>query len=169
MVCPSCGRDIPDVAQFCPYCGCQLKHEAQVREEAPVTGDATTLAVPGVDSDKQVHRRRIAIIVAEIALAVTLVVLLASSLFGRVFSAFGPTTHPVTFRAVIDGLDENSSRIPAHITGTDSKGNKVDMQFYLARDGVDCELDEGTYHLEVLRSEERRVGKECRSRWSPYH
>ena len=23
--------------------------------------------------------------------------------------------------------------------------------------------------LKVLRSEERRVGKECRSRWSPYH
>ena len=23
--------------------------------------------------------------------------------------------------------------------------------------------------LEVTRSEERRVGKECRSRWSPYH
>ena len=22
---------------------------------------------------------------------------------------------------------------------------------------------------EVFRSEERRVGKECRSRWSPYH
>ena len=24
-------------------------------------------------------------------------------------------------------------------------------------------------HARVLRSEERRVGKECRSRWSPYH
>ena len=23
--------------------------------------------------------------------------------------------------------------------------------------------------MEQLRSEERRVGKECRSRWSPYH
>ena len=23
--------------------------------------------------------------------------------------------------------------------------------------------------LELTRSEERRVGKECRSRWSPYH
>ena len=23
--------------------------------------------------------------------------------------------------------------------------------------------------LSLLRSEERRVGKECRSRWSPYH
>ena len=26
-----------------------------------------------------------------------------------------------------------------------------------------------TGYLEVMRSEERRVGKECRSRWSPYH
>ena len=24
-------------------------------------------------------------------------------------------------------------------------------------------------HLQTYRSEERRVGKECRSRWSPYH
>ena len=23
--------------------------------------------------------------------------------------------------------------------------------------------------IETIRSEERRVGKECRSRWSPYH
>ena len=23
--------------------------------------------------------------------------------------------------------------------------------------------------VSVIRSEERRVGKECRSRWSPYH
>ena len=28
-------------------------------------------------------------------------------------------------------------------------------------------LDEGAW--EEVRSEERRVGKECRSRWSPYH
>ena len=25
------------------------------------------------------------------------------------------------------------------------------------------------FHYELDRSEERRVGKECRSRWSPYH
>ena len=24
-------------------------------------------------------------------------------------------------------------------------------------------------HIDYNRSEERRVGKECRSRWSPYH
>ena len=25
------------------------------------------------------------------------------------------------------------------------------------------------YYVNLMRSEERRVGKECRSRWSPYH
>ena len=35
-----------------------------------------------------------------------------------------------------------------------------------------CEMKnelEGKYNLKNDRSEERRVGKECRSRWSPYH
>ena len=27
----------------------------------------------------------------------------------------------------------------------------------------------GFYYVDKTRSEERRVGKECRSRWSPYH
>src|SRR5258708_17006333 len=30
-------------------------------------------------------------------------------------------------------------------------------------------IGEFTARLDVVRSEERRVGKECRSRWSPYH
>jgi len=34
-----------------------------------------------------------------------------------------------------------------------------------AKHGVKLTRDE----LVELRSEERRVGKECRSRWSPYH
>ena len=29
--------------------------------------------------------------------------------------------------------------------------------------------NEGVATYDALRSEERRVGKECRSRWSPYH
>ena len=33
----------------------------------------------------------------------------------------------------------------------------------------DGTLDKRDYVLENMRSEERRVGKECRSRWSPYH
>ena len=36
-------------------------------------------------------------------------------------------------------------------------------------------LDKASFFLQegekvgIIRSEERRVGKECRSRWSPYH
>ena len=33
---------------------------------------------------------------------------------------------------------------------------------------VNCPADRGNLEF-MLRSEERRVGKECRSRWSPYH
>ena len=32
--------------------------------------------------------------------------------------------------------------------------------------GVNLTIKKGEIHV---RSEERRVGKECRSRWSPYH
>src|SRR5260370_38908087 len=32
-----------------------------------------------------------------------------------------------------------------------------------------CLIMEGAEFTENIRSEERRVGKECRSRWSPYH
>ena len=36
------------------------------------------------------------------------------------------------------------------------------------------DINRGTFYLHYddiydMRSEERRVGKECRSRWSPYH
>ena len=43
----------------------------------------------------------------------------------------------------------------------DSRGNPtVEAEVYLS---------DGTMGRGTARSEERRVGKECRSRWSPYH
>ena len=30
-------------------------------------------------------------------------------------------------------------------------------------------VNQGDVVADIVRSEERRVGKECRSRWSPYH
>src|SRR2546426_7713458 len=44
-------------------------------------------------------------------------------------------------------------------------GGKV--KFQDLKEGVT--YDEETDQVTGLRSEERRVGKECRSRWSPYH
>ena len=42
----------------------------------------------------------------------------------------------------------------------------------LQTDGLQDRVKEAflhAYFLDGVRSEERRVGKECRSRWSPYH
>ena len=39
----------------------------------------------------------------------------------------------------------------------------------LAVDVANLQTATAAYAIKRLRSEERRVGKECRSRWSPYH
>src|ERR1043166_5842151 len=67
----------------------------------------------------------------------------------------------------IDGEDHNT-RIDAHQTKVTGKG-----EYRLQGSGIDSIRfwwgATDYKHKEVgLRSEERRVGKECRSRWSPY-
>src|SRR3712207_9289341 len=46
------------------------------------------------------------------------------------------------------------------------QGNSL-LQLTPASKRISKEQKEAT--IEISRSEERRVGKECRSRWSPYH
>ena len=51
----------------------------------------------------------------------------------------------------------------------DIRNNEEESQFETTVDG---HVALSAYDLEDpnrIRSEERRVGKECRSRWSPYH
>ena len=40
---------------------------------------------------------------------------------------------------------------------------------FLQKKGFSIESNPNTKISDEQRSEERRVGKECRSRWSPYH
>ena len=69
---------------------------------------------------------------------------------------------------------------PANIGDTDSmpglgrspgEGNGHPFQYSCLGNPMDREAWWATVHgfTEESRSEERRVGKECRSRWSPYH
>ena len=55
-------------------------------------------------------------------------------------------------------------------------GYAREIAMYLWSKGLDVSLSSLTDYdpeklsgTDFLRSEERRVGKECRSRWSPYH
>src|SRR2546430_15641701 len=65
------------------------------------------------------------------------------------------------------------------VASTDPIRHLVWVQVGIARGALECVL--GTIYLArgvvtwqqagfgIIRSEERRVGEECRSRWSPYH
>src|SRR3712207_7041383 len=49
------------------------------------------------------------------------------------------------------------------------EGFLVDASTASARRAARLLMDDGPLSQRRTRSEERRVGKECRSRWSPYH
>ena len=61
--------------------------------------------------------------------------------------------------------------------GAETARGQVCVYFHCAREGMKLDLlradprvaVEGDIFIKTERSEERRVGKECRSRWSPYH
>ena len=61
-------------------------------------------------------------------------------------------------RAILDALE---ARYEAQIAEADAT-----IGIYLSNS---VGIGEHPQHLDEVRSEERRVGKECRSRWSPYH
>jgi len=53
-----------------------------------------------------------------------------------------------------------------------ARNAEIESQRLSPRDVIELDQPELAYDErmeEILRSEERRVGKECRSRWSPYH
>src|SRR2546429_9082870 len=51
-----------------------------------------------------------------------------------------------------------------------TSGNPAILSVELFFDTYEAKTDVRTEHTDkIMRSEERRVGKECRSRWSPYH
>ena len=55
-----------------------------------------------------------------------------------------------------------------NITGTTGRKLRIEgININLSQDTVHSLT--GTIMYRTHRSEERRVGKECRSRWSPYH
>ena len=54
------------------------------------------------------------------------------------------------------------------MNGTRHTGTSVAVYKDLKEQILHLELPPGSAISEI-RSEERRVGKECRSRWSPYH
>src|SRR2546430_16238370 len=95
-----------------------------------------------------------------------------------------PQTHPDRLATIATMLGMNPAPVEACRVlemGCGAGGNIIPMAFDLSESsfvGIDLAaspIDQGRELIAALglknisRSEERRVGKECRSRWSPYH
>ena len=70
---------------------------------------------------------------------------------GEVVKMSKRTGKSVTLKELIDEVGVNAAR------------------YYFSRYSLDTQMDFDLGLAKSKRSEERRVGKECRSRWSPYH
>src|SRR2546425_10885143 len=70
------------------------------------------------------------------------------------------------FWAELEGLLKNYVGRPTPITAVPRLSAQVGAQVLLKREDLN---HTGAHKINNTRSEERRVGKECRSRWSPYH
>ena len=76
-----------------------------------------------------------------------------------------PPTHD--YKAVLDCFNRICSKLPPATRLTDKRRRAI---VKAQKDGYDLEqVFRTAAQSAFLRSEERRVGKECRSRWSPYH
>ena len=70
-------------------------------------------------------------------------------------------------------FDKMNGLVPAIIQDADTA--KVLMLGFMNKEAYDKTVETGKVTFfsrtknRLWRSEERRVGKECRSRWSPYH
>ena len=78
--------------------------------------------------------------------------------------------HNATVRAALVDDGEGTFKQPFRLTGYHANAAENTDFTYAADMAVHAVVHiQSTVNERLLRSEERRVGKECRSRWSPYH
>ena len=66
-------------------------------------------------------------------------------------------------------VNERDYPITDHHCDDPEKAKLVKKLALMITDNIPRKLPGGMKENHMDRSEERRVGKECRSRWSPYH
>ena len=65
----------------------------------------------------------------------------------------------------VGSMDKKDNSVGTGMVGAPACGDVMQLQIKVNDSGIIEDAKFKTYG----RSEERRVGKECRSRWSPYH
>ena len=86
-------------------------------------------------------------------------------------AAFAANPPTAAFGGPLSGAQE----VPGVVTSASGEATVVisaddaTIWYVVSYSGLSGTLAAAHIHTGAARSEERRVGKECRSRWSPYH
>ena len=151
----------------------ELKNQFAKKYLAYALSTITQRALPDVrDGLKPVHRRLI--------YAMYLLNLSPKSQFKKSARVVGDVIgkfHPHGDQSVYDALVRLAQDFSTNYPLVDGQGNfgNIDGDNAAAMRYTEAKLTRVSEYLlkdieeETIRSEERRVGKECRSRWSPYH
>ena len=93
-----------------------------------------------------------------------------NNLLGIVMFGMGLTLKPEDFKVVFSRPKDVIVGCVAQFTLMPFLAWALTQVFHLPTElAIGGYMEAGTLTITDYRSEERRVGKECRSRWSPYH
>lgn len=154
MFCPMCGKTIPDDVQFCPHCGTDLTPYRSVDAVTPPTPSPAPAWPPEPTPSPSVppNKRHTHTILIAIAAAIAVVAVVLGMRYGG--SLFSTGSDEVGLEVSVDAphLDDESSRIPVQIDGTDTDGNAVSRQDWVAYEDTVLWLPHGAYDVTVLGS-----------------
>src|SRR5947209_12598603 len=166
--CPACAQDNPDIAKFCLACGTRLAPAEEKQEERRVI---TVIFVDLVGFTSRAERLDPEDVQAMLSLYYERVRADIES-FGGVVEKFIGDAVMGLFGAPTSYGDDPERAVRAALAVLDSVAD-----LNANHDGLDLETRIAVNTGEALvtltpeygaRSEERRVGKECRSRWERY-
>ena len=149
MFCERCGTQLPDTAEFCTNCGTSIARGGK---------KPTAEKIPDTEIRLRVQPSfKFGYMVLPSLIIYGIIILIFSLIMGTISAGVGLVVFLVCFviLALILGIKTALNKKQYDSFCYDFYKTKV-----IYRDSF-LNLSE--------RSEERRVGKECRSRWSPYH
>src|SRR5271157_1551313 len=151
LVCGSCGTELPPHSKFCNECGAAVATATTPAEYKQVTVLFADV-VHSMDIASAVGAERLREIMAELVNITTAVV----KRYGGTVDKFTGDGIMAVFGAPV-ALEDHAVRACLAGLGVQEEAQRLAVEVR-ERDDVELQLR--------VRSEERRVGKECRSRWS---
>ncbi|MEI3376544.1 MAG: zinc ribbon domain-containing protein [Coriobacteriales bacterium] len=150
MYCGKCGSELDDDAAFCPECGAKTARTDTTAVEATpasVPAQPNTTAPAANAGDPKKKRTGLIIAIAAAVVVVIAIVGIAIWFVNDQNMQAKRTPHPVSFTIQAQSYDDQCTKIPVSIKGSDFEGKQVDDVAFIDASGSGIELVKGEYEL----------------------